>query len=368
VNDVVIVGAGPAGLAAAATLRTHGIDATILERGQRVGEPWRARYDRLHLHTVRWLSNLPGYRIPREYGRWVARDQFVRYLEQYTAHHRLEPRFGVEATRIDREDGQWRVQTSDGTIPARVVVVASGYSRVPQLPRWPGTFGGPVVHSADYRNPRPFRGQDMLVVGAGNSGTEIAVDLAEGGAGRVRIAVRTPPNILRRDTKGFPTQLVGIAVQRVLSPLLDPMIRVLRHATIPDLSDRGLPRPSEPFSQFRRTATVPVIDVGFVDAVRRGAIEVVPAVAALDGRAIVLADGSRMFPDAIVAATGYHPGLEPLVGDVTAMGEHGIPRPQPGLHFLGIGVPLSGLLHQVGKDGRQTAASVTRELSVSAGG
>jgi putative flavoprotein involved in K+ transport len=146
------------------------------------------------------------------------------------------------------------------------------------------------------------------------------------------------------------------------------MIRVLRHATIPDLSDRGLPRPSEPFSQFRRTATVPVIDVGFVDAVRRGAIEVVPAVAALDGRAIVLADGSRMFPDAIVAATGYHPGLEPLVGDVTAMGEHGIPRPQPGLHFLGIGVPLSGLLHQVGKDARQTAASVTRELSVSAGG
>jgi putative flavoprotein involved in K+ transport len=236
------------------------------------------------------------------------------------------------------------------------------------LPRWHGAFDGPLVHSAEYRNPQPYRGQEVLVVGAGNSGTEIAVDLADGGARRVRIAVRTPPNILRRDTKGFPTQVVGIAFQRVPSRLLDPMLRVLRRATIPDLSDRGLPRPSVPFSQFRRTATVPIIDVGFVDAVRKGIIEVVPAVTALDGRAVVLADGSRVFPDAIVAATGYHPGLEPLVGDVTAIGEHGVPRPQPRLHFLGIGIPLSGLLYQVGKDAGQTAASVARELSVGAGG
>jgi putative flavoprotein involved in K+ transport len=105
VDDVVIVGAGPAGLAAAAALRARGIDATILERGEHVGEQWRTRYDRLHLHTIRWLSNLPGYRIPREFGRWVARDQFVQCLEQYTAHYGLEPRFGVEATRIDRDDG-----------------------------------------------------------------------------------------------------------------------------------------------------------------------------------------------------------------------------------------------------------------------
>ena len=362
VDEVVVVGAGPGGLAAAAALRARGIDAIILERGEHVGEQWRTRYDRLHLHTIRWLSNLPGYRIPREFGRWVARDQFVQYLEQYAAHHRLEPQFGVEATRIDRDDGHWKVRTSAGMIPARVVVVASGYTRVPYLPRWPGVFDGPVVHSVDYRNPRPFRGQDVLVVGAGNSGTEIAVDLAEGGAGRVRVAVRTPPNILRRDTKGFPTQLVGIAFQHLPPRLLDPLIVGLRRATIPDLAAYGLPRPSAPFSQFRRTATVPIFDVGFIDAVRSGAIEVVPGVTALDGRTVVLADGSRLSPDAIVAATGYYPDLEPLVGGVTAIGEHGIPRPQPHLHFLGIGIPLSGHLHQMGKDARHTAASVAREL------
>ena len=362
VDEVVVVGAGPGGLAAAAALRARGIDAIILERGEHVGEQWRTRYDRLHLHTIRWLSNLPGYRIPREFGRWVARDQFVQYLEQYAAHHRLEPQFGVEATRIDRDDGHWKVRTSAGMIPARVVVVASGYTRVPYLPRWPGVFDGPVVHSVDYRNPRPFRGQDVLVVGAGNSGTEIAVDLAEGGAGRVRVAVRTPPNILRRDTKGFPTQLVGIAFQHLPPRLLDPLIVGLRRATIPDLAAYGLPRPSAPFSQFRRTATVPIFDVGFIDAVRSGAIEVVPGVTALDGRTVVLADGSRLSPNAIVAATGYYPDLEPLVGGVTAIGEHGIPRPQPHLHFLGIGIPLSGHLHQMGKDARHTAASVAREL------
>jgi putative flavoprotein involved in K+ transport len=362
VDDVVIVGAGPAGLAAAAALRTHGLDATILERGQHVGEQWRTRYEGLHLHTIRWLSNLPGYRIPREFGRWVARDQFVQYLEQYAAHHRLEPRFGVEATRIDRDDGRWCVQTTAGMVPARVVVVASGYTRVPYLPQWPGAFDGPLIHSADYRNPRPYRGQDVLIIGAGNSGTEIAVDLAEGGAGRVRIAVRTPPNIVRRDIKGFPSQLVGIGIQHLPLGLVDPLILELRRATIPDLAACGLPRPRAPFSQFRRTATVPIIDVGFIDAVRSGAIEVVPAVTALDGRAVVLADGARVHPDAIVAATGYYPDLKPLVGHVTAIGDHGIPSPQPHLHFIGIGIPISGHLYQMAKDARQTAASVAREL------
>jgi putative flavoprotein involved in K+ transport len=349
VEDVVIVGAGPAGLAAAATVRARGIDAAIIERG-RVGEPWRRRYDRLHLHTIRSLSHLPGYRIPRDFGRWVARDQFVQYLERYAVHHRLEPRFGVEATRIDRDNDHWSIRTTTGTIFARVVVVATGYTRLPHLPRWRGTFDGPVVHSVDYRNPQPYRDQDVLVVGAGNSGTEIAVDLAQGGARRVRIAVRTPPNILRRDVKGFPIQLLGIVFRRLPPRLLDPLILGLERVTIPDLSACGLPRPRAPFSQFQRTGTVPIFDVGFIDAVRNGAIEVVPGVTAFDGAAVVLADGSRMFPDVVVAATGYHPGLEPLVGHLTAIGEHGIPSPQPRLHFIGMRIPISGLLREVGLD------------------
>jgi putative flavoprotein involved in K+ transport len=235
-------------------------------------------------------------------------------------------------------------------------------TRLPHLPRWPGTFDGPVVHSVDYRNPQPYHDQDVLIVGAGNSGTEIAVDLVEGGARRVRIAVRTPPNILRRDVKGFPIQLLGIVFRRLPPRVLDPLFFGLERATIPDLSACGLPRPSAPFSQFRRTGTVPIFDVGFIDAVRSGVIEVVPGVTAFDGRAVVLADGSRMFPDAVVAATGYRPGLEPLVGHLTAIGEHGIPSPQSRLHFIGMRIPISGFLHEVGMDAGQIAGKVAREL------
>jgi putative flavoprotein involved in K+ transport len=359
VRDVIVVGAGPAGLAAAVSLREHGVDATILERAERVGEPWRGRYDRLHLHTIRWLSHLPGYPIPREFGRWVARDRFVEYLERYAAHHGLEPRLGVEMTRLDNDNGGWRVSTPQRSLDARAVVVATGFSRVPFTPAWPGSFAAPLVHSSEYRNPEPYVGKDVLVVGAGNSGSEIALDLAEGGAARVRIAVRTPPNIVRRDMHGFPTQLVGIAFRRVPPRLMDPIAGVLRRATVPDLSAYGLPRPDAPYSQFLRTATVPILDAGFVDAVRRGAVEIVAGVDALDGDGVVLADGSRIEPDAVVAATGYHPGLEPLVGHLGVLDDRGRPaRPLPGLHFAAISIQLAGLLREAAKDGARIARAI----------
>ena len=329
VDDVVIVGAGPAGLAAAATLRARGIDTTIIERG-RVGEPWRSRYDRLHLHTIRSLSHLPGYRIPREFGRWVARDQFVQYLEQYAAHHRLEPRFG-EGPRV------LTAITATGASARLLARFPRGWSWWPlDIPafhicpmawhiRWAGGSFGGIPQSAAVSRPgrahcwcRQQRHRDCR-------------RSCRGGARQVRIAIRTPPNILRRDVKGFPIQLLGIVFRRLPTQLLDPLILVLRRATIPDLSAFGLPRRSAPFSQFRRTGTVPIFDVGFIDAVRSGVIEVVPGVTALDGRAVVLADGSRVSPDAVVAATGYQPGLAPLVGHLTAIGEHGIPDPHPNL-------------------------------------
>jgi putative flavoprotein involved in K+ transport len=201
-----------------------------------------------------------------------------------------------------------------------------------------------------------------LIVGAGNSSTEIAVDLVEGGAKRVRIAVRTPPIVLRRDVKGLPIQLLGIVFRRLPPGVLDPLFYLLERATVPDLNSYGLPRPRAPFSQFRDTGTVPIFDIGFIDAVRHGLIEVVPGITALDRRKVVLADGSRVSPDAVVAATGYHPRLEPLVGHLTAIGEHGIPSPESRLHFIGMRLPISGFLHEVGSDARQIEKNVAREL------
>jgi putative flavoprotein involved in K+ transport len=151
----VIIGAGPAGLATAAALAKAGRPVTLLEKADQVGASWAARCDILHLHTVRWLSGLPGLRIPRSYGRWVARDDLVCYLRDYARVHRLHPELDVAATRIDRSDrGGWLVRTSAGVLAARRVVVATGYSHTPRRPDWPGldTFLGDVRHSADYRS------------------------------------------------------------------------------------------------------------------------------------------------------------------------------------------------------------------------
>ena len=210
----VVVGAGPAGLATSAALVRAGRPVQLLERADRVGASWAARYDSLHLHTVRWLSGLPGLRIPREYGRWVARDDLVRYLSSYADLNGLRPELGVDVARVDEDGAGWVVRTTAGDRPARRVVMATGYSHTPRRPTWPGvdTFTGDLRHSADYREPSPYAGQHVLVVGAGNSATEIALDLLGAGA-RVTLSVRTPPNIVRRVAYGIPSQVFGIALK-----------------------------------------------------------------------------------------------------------------------------------------------------------
>jgi len=362
---IVVVGAGPAGLASAAALQRAGRRVVVLERGD-VGAAWRTRYDRLHLHTVRWLSGLPGWGIPREFGKWPSRDGVVEYLERYAERHELEVRTNTAVERIDGVAGAWTVMTSAGPVEAERVVVATGQSNLPFLPEWAGGAAVPVVHSADYRNPRPYVGQRVLVVGTGNSGAEIAVDLADGGAAEVVLAVRTPPSIVRRDTLGIPSQLLGIATARLPVPVVDRIAATLRRLSFPDLTPYGLPAPRRPYSEFLRRRVIPILDVGIVAAVRDGRVRVVAAVERLEGSSAVLADGSSVEVDAVVAATGYRTGLEPLVGHLGVLDERGEPvvhgaaehAGAPGLHFVGYDVTLGGLFRLIGMQARQLARAV----------
>ena len=361
---MVVVGAGAAGLAVAALLQREGIRPVVLEAGDEPGTAWRARYERLRLHTPRLLSGLPGYRIPRRYGRWVGRDDLARYLQDYAARHALDVRVRTPALRIDRGAPGWTVQTPGGPMRAAHVVLATGYCNLPHVPDWPGlhSFRGELVHSSHYQNAEPFRGRDVLCVGSGNSGAEIAVDLVDGGASRVRIAIRTPPHIVKRASFGIPAQLLGIALRKLPPRVGAWLQRNLRRLTIPDLASYGIPVPSESVGdQFARTGTVPVLDVGFVDAVRRARVEVVAAVAGFDRADVLLTDGTRIRPDVVVAATGFRPGLEPLVGELGVLDEHGLPRddePEPGLHFLGYRPTLGGTLRLVAQEAPALAARI----------
>jgi putative flavoprotein involved in K+ transport len=375
--DVLVVGAGPAGLAAAGVLARRGLEVRVLERAGAVAASWRERYDGLRLNTVRWLSSAPGLRMPRRYGRWVGRDDYVAYLERYALHHGLEIELDTPVERIDRHEHGWRLATRRGERTAAHVVVATGYYHSPRAPQWPGLedFRGRVLHAADYRSAAPFRGQDVLVVGAGNTGTEIAQHLASEGARRVRLSVRTPPNIVPRELPlGLPAHPLSVLARPAPPVLLDVSTRLAARVVFGDLRRHGL-RPApygvHTMSKLKRP---PVIDAGFVRLVRRGRIEIVAAVESMTPDAVILADGARARPDTVIAAVGYERGLDGLVGHLGVLDETGAPLScvppdggsAPGLYFVGFQPKLGGFLVDIGLEARRVGRAVGRAGRVDA--
>jgi putative flavoprotein involved in K+ transport len=374
--QAVVIGAGAAGLATAAELSRRGVPTVVLERGAAPGAAWRGRYESLHLHTIRAMSGLPGSPIPRSEGRWVSRDALVRHLERYAAEHALDIRTDTTVSRLDHANGGWRIETSGGGIDADAVVVATGYSNVPFLPDWPGraVFGGELLHSANYRNAEPYRGRDVLVVGPGNSGAEIATGLADGGAARVRLAVRTPPQIVRRQRFGLPANVIGLTAGLMPTRVADSIGLAIRRLSIPDLASFGLQFPTVgPATAFAATGSPPIVDVGIIAAVSDGRVEVVDAVESFGPDGVVLADGSVIDPDTVIAATGFRTGLEPLVGHLGVLDERGSPivfnavtDPRaPRLHFVGFRPYLGGLLWEAARGARSTARALSRSSSAS---
>ncbi|WP_190189507.1 flavin-containing monooxygenase [Streptomyces minutiscleroticus] len=372
-RPVYVVGGGPGGLAVAHALRARGVRAVVLERSAQVGASWRNHYARLRLHTTRRLSALPGLPMPRSFGRWVARDDVVRYLEKYAEHHQLEIVTGVEVSRVERtDDGGWLLHASGGReLTGSAVVVATGRNHTPFLPDWPGrdTYTGELLHASAYRDAAPYAGRDVLVVGVGNTGTEIALDLAEGGAARVRLAVRTPPHIVRRSTLGWAAQYSAVLVRRLPVFVVDRLARLVCRISVPDLTAHGLPRPAAGLYSRVRQGAIPVQDTGFVKAVRKGRIEVVGAVEGFEDDKVVLAGGERIAPEAVVAATGYRRGLEGLIGHLGVLDGRGrpvvrgarTPRTAPGLWFTGFTDPISGMLRELGRDAEKIARAVARD-------
>jgi cation diffusion facilitator CzcD-associated flavoprotein CzcO len=360
--SVLIIGAGPAGLAVAARLRRRGIPFHIIEAGRQVGMAWHEHYDRLHLHTVKEKSHLPYLPFPKDYPRYVSRERLCAYFQTYAETFDIRPHFGEKAASIRRApDGRWRVYAHSGRewLAGRVVL-ATGVNRVPYQPVFPGQerFEGRIIHSKAYKNPAPYAAQRVLVVGMGNTGAEIALDLADNGV-TTFISVRGPVNIVPRDFLGRPTQLTALALAKLPNWLGDGIGKAVRRLTMGDLREYGLSMPDmAPARQLREMGKTPVVDIGAANAVRAGRIRVLPAIERFESRHIVFQDGQNLPFDAVVLATGYRPQLEDLLENTDELlDQYGCPRqvvgagPYRGLFFIGFdNYTPGGILGVINRD------------------
>jgi putative flavoprotein involved in K+ transport len=339
VSSVIVIGAGQSGLATAAALLREGLHPLVLEAGAEPAGSWPRYYESLVLFTPARLDALPGLPFPGDPHRYPTRDEVADYLRIRATSLDCEIRTGRRVTTVTRADGGYLVRTADGAeLAAPMVVAATGSFARPHRPHLPGLEGytGRVVHSAEYREPAPFAGLRVVVVGAGNSAVQIAVELAA--HADVSLATRAP--VRYATAKPVPGNSRFWSVLSAAGRL--------------------------PLGPLFRPGTVPVIDVaGYRAAIEAGR----PARRALftsaDGTVLRWPDGTAEHVDAVVLATGYRPALEYL-RPLGALGSDGMPVQRSGLSATHRGLAFVGLQHQrtilsatlhgVGADARHVAA------------
>jgi cation diffusion facilitator CzcD-associated flavoprotein CzcO len=353
-------------------MRERGLRVAILEKAGAVASVWRRHYDRLHLHSDRDHSGLPGMAMPRSYPRYPSRAQVVAYLENYAAHFNLQPRFDCAVRGIRRDDSCWRVETAQQTFAAPVVVIATGWADFPYRPTWPGskTYRGAIVHSSEYRNPTALAGKRVLVVGFGNSGGEIALDLAEAGI-EVTLAVRGPVQILPRELLGLPILTWAIAEARLPARVADfinaPAIRL----AVGSLKKLGLKTPAKgPRRMIEEDHRVPLLDVGTLARIRDGSITVRGGIECFTRDGVAFVDSPPEPFDSVILATGFRPDLRALLPDVTGVfDERGMPLAtgqatrEPGLFFCGLIASPTGQFREIGIEATRIARLAMETLA-----
>jgi thioredoxin reductase len=361
----VIVGGGPAGIATAAGLRRRGVDAVVLERGTSVAPAWRRHYERLHLHTHKEISGLPGRPMPLHYPRYPSRDQVAQYLDDYAESEGVEVRLGVEVAACRRQGGSWVVETAEGDVfETSRVVVATGLNETPVTPKYPNqeSYQGDLVHSAYYRNGAPYQGRHVLVVGFGNSGGEIALDLLEHGA-HAHISIRNPSVVVPRDLFGIPILTIARWLSVFPPRLADSFSKPILWAVVGDLSRLGVPQaPWGPMEQIATKHKIPLLDVGTIAAIRSGRIVTEPGIERFTEDGVVFTSGTSEPFDAVIFATGFVPRVASLLESTEGLlDEEGFPlvsggmTSAPGLYFVGFNEPPTGRLRQIGIEAEAVA-------------
>ena len=366
-EHVVIAGAGPAGLAAAWAIRRAGLDPLVVEQANAVAASWSGRHDHLRLNTHRAFSHQPGARIPRRYGSYPTRDDYVAYLQEYSAGMRL--RLGTQVHRIDRTDGGWVLALEAGSLTTAHAVIATGSDAEPYLPDWPGmdSFGGVVMHAGQFRNVAAMAGLDVLVVGPGNSGVDLLGYLAASDAGRLWLSARSGMTVTPRRLGGVPLHPVSVALRHTPVRWQDVTARAVQRLAFGDLSRFSYPVPAlGPFTRQRTNGVTIAVDDGFARALKAGRVVMKPGIDRFDGPRVCFTDGTSCAPNVVICATGYRPGIEALAGHLVTLDRRGMPpftgaasSPEhPGLWFFGLDSSIYGNMHVHRRQARQLARAI----------
>jgi cation diffusion facilitator CzcD-associated flavoprotein CzcO len=336
-------------------LQQRRIPFQILEK-QTVGHVWQQHYDRLRLHTLKQVSGLPERPMPADYPEFPNAAQVHAYLREYATHFDLPITEHTELLSAQFVDQRWQLATSRGQIEADYLVMTTGIWSQPVLSRLPGqaTFGGTIMHSARYRNAQPFLGQHTLVVGVGNSGSEIAVDLAEHGV-PTTIAVRGGAAFVPRPRSAVAMRGWDWATRTLPRALMERL--VYRQ----DFASLGLPLPKRHLLD-----AYPVVGYELPEAVAAGRVAVRPAVVGFVPGHAVFADGSVARCDAVIMATGYRPGLDHVAADVDrdsrgwpVLDSHWRSLRNPRLLCVGFRYPATaGWLQSIGRFAEQAVAGI----------
>jgi len=375
ISPVLIIGAGLSGLAAAYALKQRGIEARIVEMANAIAAPWRWRHPQLRLNTHRVHSSLPGLPMPKDAGTFPSRERVIRYLEDYANFIRVPIDFGVTVSRVKPVGRDWSIETNAGDYSAKHVVVATGHDRIPSMPDWKGrdTFQGELIHSAAFGAVDRYRGKRVLVVGAGNSGSDILNHLSRIETKQLLVSVRHGPVVFPTWLLGVPVHFLAPVFEMLPVPLVDRMLNLTERLAFGNLARWGMRKHAVGgATRLLQSSIAPAVDDGFVDALKAGRITVLPEISGFDGQQVRLANGQTVEPDVVIAATGYRTGLESMIGHLGVLDVDGRPTINagqqastcPGLWFTGMSSHLGGYFREAAKAGAAIAKEIERSGAV----
>ena len=356
--DTIVIGGGQAGLSVGYHLARRGLPFVILDANRRVGDSWRARWHSLRLFTPARYDGLDGLPFPAPPFSFPTKDQMADYLESYAAHFQLPVRGGVAVDRISKRGDRYVVTAGNQTFEASRVVIAMASYQKPRVPAFARALDPSIqqMHSADYRSPSQLRKGGVLIVGAGNSGSEIALEVARAGHAT---------SMSGRDTGHIPFRINGLLARLFLAKLI---FRVVFHRVLTVKTPMGRKLRSKVLSQGG-----PLIRVKPAD-LKAANVQRTPKMVGVQNGRPVLEDGRVLDVQNVIWCTGFHPGFSWI--ELPIFGEHGLPVHdrgrvigEPGLYFVGLHflyAMSSTMIHGVGRDADFIAADIAVSIAAAA--